>query len=104
MKEESTASCSIQSGAPMKMQSVLSAVAVALFIGALVLHNIFYGASIREAATRLQAEIIGVETNELCERLGMGIGSERFAACSEVLSEARRNEATRLARDVAGIL
>ena len=104
MKAGSTASNGTQSGNSTTASSLLIVVAIALFVGALVLHNILYGAAIRNEAVRLEAEVIGVETKEFCERLGISAGSERFAVCSEVLSDARRNEATRRAGNAAGIL
>jgi hypothetical protein len=57
----------------------------------------------RERAERLQAEQINRDNRALCEKLGMPQGSERFAACADVLSEVRRLEAERISRE-AGIL
>jgi hypothetical protein len=77
---------------------------IAVVVSALALHAIVYGPSIRERADRLQVERVAQENRALCDRLGMGYGSERFTACAEVLSEARRQEATRVYSEVAGIL
>jgi hypothetical protein len=84
--------------------SVLPVVVIAALAGALALHAIVYGPAIRERADRLQAEQIAEENRSLCNKLGMGNGSERFTACAEVLSEVRRQEARRVYTEVAGIL
>lgn len=104
MKAGAAAPDRTQSGNATTASSVLTVIAIVLFVTALLLHNTLYGEAIREEAARLEAQAIGIETKEFCERLSISDGSERFALCSEVLSEVRRNEATRRAHAAAGIL
>ena len=58
----------------------------------------------RKEAARLRAEEIDREDRVLCQKLGMPHGTDRFAACANVLSQARQNEARRVANDTVGIL
>ena len=55
-------------------------------------------------AERLHAAQIDQENRALCSKLGMPHGTVQFEACADVLSEARRYEAKRIADEVAGIL
>jgi hypothetical protein len=77
---------------------------MAALASGLVLHAILFGPAMRERADRLRAQEVDREDRALCERLGMPQGSARFTACAAVLSEARREEAMRLASELAGIL
>ena len=56
----------------------------------------------REKGEQLKAEQIDQENRLLCERLGMPSSSERFATCTDVLSETRRRQAERLASEIDG--
>ena len=56
----------------------------------------------REKGEQLKAEQIDKENRLMCERLGMPSGSERFATCTDVLSETRRRQAQRLASEIDG--
>jgi hypothetical protein len=84
--------------------SLVPLVIVAIVVSALALHAVVYGPAIRERAERLQAAQIDQENRALCSKLGMPHGTVQFAACADVLSEARRYEAKRVADEVAGIL
>ena len=86
------------------VRSLVPLVIIAAVVSALALHAVVYGPAIRERAERLRAEAIDLENRALCENLGMGHDSERFVACTDVLSEARRQEVKRFASEVAGIL
>ena len=56
----------------------------------------------RVKGEQLKAEQIDQENRLLCERLGMLGGGERFATCTDVLSEARRRQVERLASEIDG--
>ena len=86
------------------VRSLPAVVIIAALAAALVPHALEYGAVMRQSADQLQAEQADRENRALCDRLGMGYGSERFMACAEVLSEARQQEAKRVYSEVAGIL
>jgi hypothetical protein len=77
---------------------------VAVVVSALALHVVLYGPAIREKADRARAEEIDRENHALCVKLGLANEGERFAACADVLLEARRLQANRLASELAGIL
>jgi hypothetical protein len=77
---------------------------VTVVVSGLALHAALNGPAAREEAERLRLEEVAREDRSLCERLGIHQGSERFITCVDVLSEARRREAQRLASDAAGIL
>lgn len=79
-------------------------VIIAAVVSALALHASVYAPTIREKAARLLAEEIDQEDGMLCEKLGASRSTDRFAACADILAQARRNEATRVARDALGIL
>src|SRR2546421_10148819 len=83
------------------VRSFVPLVIIAAVVSALALHAVLYGPAIQERAERLQAEQIDQENRTLCEKLGISLGSERFTACAEVLSEARRQEVKRFANEVA---
>src|SRR5262249_23310963 len=51
---------------------------------------------------QLRAEEIGREIRALCGKLALVNEGERFVACADVLLEARRLEANRLANELAG--
>lgn len=57
---------------------------------------------VRETAQQLKTEQIDREDRALCERLGKAHGSEGFAACANVLSEARQRHAERFAAENRG--
>jgi hypothetical protein len=73
-------------------------------VSALALHAVLFGPAMRKEAARLRAEEIDREDRVLCQKLGMPHGTDGFAACAKVLSQARQNEATRVANDTVGIL
>ena len=84
------------------VRSWVPLVIIAIVVSALALHAVVYGPAIRERAERLAQ--IDQENRALCSKLGMPHGTVQFAACADVLSEARRNEAKRVAEETAGIL
>ena len=86
------------------VRSLVPLVIIAAVVGALALHAILYGPAIHERAERLRAEQVDRENRALCGKLGLANGGAQFAACAEVLSEARRLEANWLANELAGIL
>lgn len=86
------------------VRSWVPLVIIAIVVSALALHAVVYGPAIRERAERLHAAQIDQENRALCSKLGMPHGTVQFAACADVLSEARRNEAKRVAEETAGIL
>jgi hypothetical protein len=86
------------------VRSLVPLVIIAAIVSALALHAVLYGPAIQERAEQLQAEQIDQQNRTLCEKLGIAHGSERFTACADVLSEARRQEVKRFAKEVAGIL
>ena len=71
---------------------------------AFAVHAIVYGPAMHEKAEQLRTEQIDQENTMLCEKLGMALGSERFATCAGSLSEVRQRHAKRLAAEAAGIL
>jgi hypothetical protein len=84
-------------------QWVLMAV-ITVVVSGFALHAALNGSAWRERAEKLRLEEIAREDRALCEKLGIHHGSEQYIACVDVLSEARRREAQRLASDAAGIL
>jgi len=78
--------------------------AIFAVVGALGLHALLYGRAIREKADQLRTEEIDRENRALCGKLALVNEGERFVACVDVLLEARRLEANRLASELAGIL
>jgi hypothetical protein len=79
-------------------------VVVAAVASSLVLHAMLYGPGLREKADQVQAEQIDREDRALCSKLGLADGGKQFAVCADVLLEARRLEANRLAGELPGIL
>jgi hypothetical protein len=79
-------------------------VIITAIVSALALDIALYGATLREKASRMRAEEINQEDIALCERLDIPQGTDRFVICADILGQARRNEAKRLAEDAAGIL
>jgi hypothetical protein len=84
--------------------SLVPLVIIAIVVSALALLPVVYGPAMRERAERLHAAQIDQENRALCSKLGMPHGTVQFEACADVLSEARRYEAKRIADEVAGIL
>ena len=78
--------------------------AIGMVVCGVALPSIFYGSAMRETAERTRADQTAQENKALCERLGIVHGGNQLAACVEVLLEARRLEAKRVANDIAAIL
>jgi hypothetical protein len=91
-------------GGPNSITSWLLFAAIGVVVSGIALHSVLYGPAMRETAERLRTEQTARENRALCEKLGMVHGSEQFAACTDVLWEARQLEAKQLASDIAGIL
>ena len=87
--------------APIRFWATL--VLIAAVVSALAVSAVLGGAAVQQGE-RLRAEQIHQENRMLCGKLGLSYGTERFAACAEVLSQARREEAKRVASEAAGIL
>ena len=93
--------------APTAMHSMWSwmpLVVVGTTVIAAACFALLFGPAMRERAEQLRAEQIDQENRALCGKLGMPHGSDRFAVCAGVLSEARQLHGERLAIEAAGIL
>jgi predicted AlkP superfamily phosphohydrolase/phosphomutase len=70
-------------------------------VGGTAIYMFVNGPAIRAAVESYKAEQIDQENTQFCQKFNMPRGTDAFAACVSILTDIRKREADRVARDLA---